>query len=156
MVEELPKSCKIDIVHITVGKLILLRVAWHKGLVKMLLVLVSCSLFPLFSSFLKWLIVEKHNSICAWCISKLKYYPVVFQVEASSLGFLMLWQGKKMQNVLPHSPAIAHCNGYGCHKAGIMPETCSMFQKRMGFNLLNPPIAQLSASFTSGMPFSSR
>jgi len=26
----------------------------------------------------------------------------------------------------------------------------------MGFNLLNPPIAQLSASFTSGMPFSNR
>lgn len=48
VVEELPKSCKIDIVHITVGKLILLRVAWHKGLVKMLLVLVSCSLFPSF------------------------------------------------------------------------------------------------------------
>lgn len=50
-------------------KLILLRAAWPKHLVYSHLILVFHSLFPLLSSFLRWVEVEKVSGICAWYIT---------------------------------------------------------------------------------------
>lgn len=50
-------------------KLILLRAAWPKHFIYSYLILLFHSLFPLLSNFLRWVVVEKVNSICAWYIS---------------------------------------------------------------------------------------
>lgn len=62
------------------------------------------SLFPFLSSFLRWVVVEKVNAFCAWCIST--FYSTLCFVSFKLPLFAQISQAIAGE-IFPHSPATA-------------------------------------------------